>query len=522
MSRGARDGNDLAEPSTPNRVKRTMLTDRTTRIRSVATLLLALTLGVGACGESLTAVNDNPNEPTAVPGAVILPNAIVDLANNMTNSFWHLSLFSTWSQQLSKIQYPDEDLYAIRADALQPFWDGWYNTGRDFQEVLLAGRETGNPNAEAIGRIMKSYTFRLITDAWGPAPYTEAFQLEEGNTTPAYDSQQAIYNGMLESLAAAEGMIEPGSAQYAITPSYDLIYAGDMESWKRFANSLRLMLAVRMSDVDAGTAAPAAQAAVSAGTFESNADNAALTFLGSAPNRNPIYVNGLGRDDQRPSETMLSVMRDFQDPRLPVYARPASNASPDDPLEVRYQGAYPSRVQQPLEWADIARIGGLWRDNPDTPYIFLSYAQVLFYKAEAALDGMIAGSAQDFYEQGIQAAMEMYGIDPGEVDAYMARDGVAWGTGGMEPIQQIGIQKWLATYMGDALDTYSEIRRLGYPDIQPGADAFDVNAGHVPARILYPPQEQSLNGSSYQAGVSMLGGDDMGTELWWDPSGDAP
>lgn len=484
----------------------------------MASLLLALTLMVGACGESLTDTNANPNEPTAVPGEAILPNGIVDLANNMTDSFWELSLFSTWSQQLAKIQYDDEDVYALRADALQPFWDGYYNVGRDFQEIIDAAQENGNQGGEGIGRVLKSFTFHLIVDAWGPAPYSEAYQLDEGNTTPAYDSGRDIYNALLSNLATADGLLASATGSYG--GQNDLIYGGDLAKWRKFANSLRLMLAVRMSSADQAAAAPIVQAAVSAGTFTSNADNATLDYLSSSPNRNPIYVNGLSRDDQRPSETMLSVMRDLNDPRIGIYAKPALSSSESDPMDVRFAGEYNGTNGARSSFSEIARIGGFWRDNADAPFHFMTYAQVLFYKAEAAQKGMIGGSAQDYYEQGIQAAMDLYDVPQSEVDAYMAQDGVAWGTD--DPMKLIGIQKWLGNYMGDALDAYAEIRRLGYPAIAPGPDAQPVNGGHPPTRILYPPFEQTLNGSSYQGGVSMLGGDAMSSTIFWDMSGDNP
>lgn len=492
-----------------------MTNNRTTRIWSVASLLLALTLMVGACGESLTDTNANPNEPTSVPGEAILPNGIVDLANNMTDSFWELSLFSTWSQQLAKIQYDDEDVYAVRADALQPFWDGYYNVGRDFQEIIDAAQENGNDAGEGIGRVLKSFTFHLIVDAWGPAPYSEAYKLEEGNTTPAYDSDAAIYDALLSSLATADGLLAGATGSYG--GQNDLIYGGDLAKWRKFANSLRLMLAVRMGN------ASQASSAVSAGTFQSNADNATLHYLSSSPNRNPIYVNGLSRDDQRPSETMLSYMRDLNDPRIGIYAKPALSSSESDPMDVRFAGEFNGTNGARSSFSEIARIGGFWRDNPDAPFHFMTYAQVLFYKAEAAHTGMISGgdaAAQQYYEDGIQAAMDLYDVPQSEVDAYMAQDGVAWGTD--DPMKLIGIQKWLGTYMGDALDVYAEIRRLGYPEIEPGPDAQPVNGGHPPTRILYPPYEQTLNGSSYQGGVSMLGADNMSSTIFWDMNGDVP
>lgn len=503
----------MSENGTPRR--RGWRTMSTPRMSAATALLLALSLALGGCGEGLTDVNENPNEPTDVPAATILPNGIRALGNTMWNSFWHMSLFATWSQQLSQIQYPDEDRYAVRQSVLQGFWDGFYDVGKDFQTIIAKGQEDGDPNVEAVGRIMKSYTFQLVADAWGPAPYSQALGLEEGIGAPPYDADRAIYEGILADLAAAASMIQVGGNPFG---NNDLIYGGDMGQWQRFANSLRLKLAMRMSSVDPGTAAPIVADAVAAGTFQSNADNAVLNYLTSSPNRHPIFENGLSRDDHAPSETMLSLMRDWDDPRLDIYAKPAPNSSPDDPPEVRFAGALPGMSKQPhASLNDIARIGAFWRDNPSAPAVLMSYAEAAFFKAEAAHRGFIGGSAQAFYEDGVRAALEQYGIDDAAVAAYLAQPGVAWGTGGMEPLQQIGIQKWMALYNGSSTEAYAEIRRLGYPAIQPGPDAVSVNSGHIPTRIQYPPLEESLNRQSYQEALQMLGGGNtMAGVLFWD------
>lgn len=487
-------------------------------IRSPSTvgLLFALSLAALGCGESLTAVNENPNEPTDVPAATILPNAAAGLGNTLWSSFWHMSLFATWSQHYSQIQYPDEDRYNVRQSVLQGYWDRFYDVAKDFHTIAGKGEATGQPNVEAVGLIMKAFTFQLIADAWGPAPYSEALSLEQGNATPAYDSGREIYEALLADLESAQGMITAGSDPFG---SNDLVYGGDMEKWRRFANSLRLRLAMRMSSVDPTAAAPIVADAVAAGTFASNADNAVLSYLETDPNRHPIFENGLTRDDHAPSETMLAIMRSLDDPRIPIYARAAPNSSPADPLEVRYAGAFPGRSSQPhASLNDIARIGAFWRDDPSAPAVFLSYAEVAFFQAEAALRGFIGGSAQEFYEAGVRAALEQYGVDGAAVDAYLAQAGVAWGTGGLQQMEQIGVQKWLALYNGNALEAYAEIRRLGYPAIQPGPNAMSVNGGHPPTRIQYPPLEESLNGQAYQEALTILGGaNTMSGVLFWDP-----
>lgn len=482
--------------------------------------LLAIVFVLGACSDTLTEVNQNPNAPTAVPPATLLPEAIGATGDLMWGSFWHLSTWSVFAQSVSQIQYADEETYDVRISSLQGYWDGFYQGPlEDFQTVIEGAQERNQPNIQAVGLIMKSYAFNALTDAYGPVPYSAALQLESGNQTPAYDPTEAIYTGMLEDLNQATQLIDPNNVDPALA-SNDILFGGDMERWRRFANSLRLKLAMRISDVAEGTAAPIVQDAVSSGVFQSNAQHARLDYT-TGQNRNPIYVNGLSRDDHAPSAVMLTMMREWEDPRISVYAKPVAGTSPGAPLSERYKGGLIARPERPL--SEISRIGAFWRNNADAPQWFMSYAEVEFFKAEAALRGFISGSAQEYYEAGIRAAMNQYGITGQAVDDYLQQEGVAW-SGGEDAMQKIGVQKWLALYMGgSSIEQYSEVRRLGYPAIEPGPQALNVNSGHPPTRIPYPSTEQSLNRESYQAAVEMLGGsDDYAATLYWDPDGLVP
>lgn len=494
----------------------------TTKLRvAVPAVLVAAVLALGACDESLTEVNENPNAPTSVPASTLLPEAISSTGDLVWNSFWHMYIWGTWTQNTALIQYPDEERYDVRVSSMDGFWNAFYQgPGKDFQTVIEGAEEAGNPNVQAVGLIMKSYVFQLVADAWGPAPYSEALRLEEGNQTPAYDHDRDIYEGMLADLEQAVNLIDPGQVAPRL-PENDILYGGDMTKWKRFANSLRLKLAMRMSSVDEGTAAPIVADAVSSGVFESNTDAARLDYTGGQ-NRNPTYVDGLTRDDHAPGEPMLSRMRDWRDPRVPVYAKPCPNCDPSDPWDVKYIGGTIAQGGEPRPLGDIARIGAFWRDDPAAPQWFMTKAEVDFFKAEAARRGMIGGDAGAFYEEGIRASMNQYGISGTEVDDYLAEPGVAWDAG-TDAMKKIGTQKWIALYMGgSALEAYSEIRRLGYPAITPGPQALNVNSGHPPTRMPYPPLEQSLNNESLQGGISMLGADDMASTLFWDPDGLVP
>src|SRR5205807_3404413 len=142
----------------------------------------------------------------------------------------------------------------------------------------------------------------------------------KGDTLVAakYDSQQAIYTALCADLAKASGQIDPAGIGFT---TGDIMYGGDMTQWRKFANSLRLRLAMHLANVDPATARSEAQAAVTAGVFDSSGDNAQLMYLAGAPNQNPIYNDARGRDDYGMSKTYVDSLMSWKDPRLPVFAQ---------------------------------------------------------------------------------------------------------------------------------------------------------------------------------------------------------
>src|SRR5574342_541048 len=283
----------------------------------ILSVLAAALLVNTACGD-LTSVNTNPNGPTDVPPPSILTNATVNVVNTVFGpSFSSLDIRGggLWVQYYSEIQYRDEDKYILRS-GISGGWGMYNGPLEDFQRMIDKGVAASTPNWEAVGRIMKSYTFSVMTDAMGDLPYSEALK---GNAilAPKYDTQQSIYDSLFVDLTTASGQIDPAGIGFA---TGDVLYGGNMTKWQKFANSLRLRLAMHLSNVDPAKAQAEAAAAVAAGVFASNADNAALVYLAAAPNQNPIYTNSLTRDDYGMSKTFVDSLLSWSDPRLAVFA----------------------------------------------------------------------------------------------------------------------------------------------------------------------------------------------------------
>lgn len=477
----------------------------------VATLLVGLGLAAAACSDGLTDVNNDPNAPTAVPAEFLLPSAIQAGVDNAFSAGEMLQHSAIWAQQFAQIQYPDEEQGNVRASRMDAYWDGYYQGPlNDIQSVINIGIEENHVNAEGVGRIWKSWLFSMVTDLWGDVPYSQALQGME-NTTPTYDSQSDIYAGLLADLEAGAGLLNAGAQDFG---SGDILYANDFAKWKKFANSLRMRLAMRMSGVNPSGAQSAFVAAYNAGGFTSNADNAFFYWSG-APYENPFYENWTGRDDNSISRTMVQILKDLDDPRLALYAEPAASDG-----EYRGHENGVDDLPQGQSLADISRIGDFWRANgAATPTAIMTYSEVLFLQAEAAARGWISGDPEALYLAAIEANMNQYdgeGVGPSdaEIAAYLANPDIAYGG-----LDDIHLQKWISLYM-NGHEAWANVRRTGVPARPVGAGLL-AQLGSIPVRFSYPADEQSLNAANLSAAMAAQGmsSPDLVTELWWDPAG---
>ena len=271
------------------------------------TSALALALLASGCDNSgLTGINKNPNAPGSVTPQFLFPTAITDVVGRARGGSFDLTLTSLWAQHIAMDRFTDEDTYSIRPDNINGYWSGFYAGGlQDLATILAHTSQKDSANIVAPALVMKSWTFGIMTDIWGDIPYSQANK-SDPSSPPQYDPQKTIYAGILADLKTASDISAPGGANYGTA---DLIYNGDATKWKKFANSLRLRYALRLSKVDPTTAQTQVAAAIAAGVFTSNADNALLKWPGDGTNNNPIYNNFVTRDDQHMSQTLVNTLK---------------------------------------------------------------------------------------------------------------------------------------------------------------------------------------------------------------------
>lgn len=478
------------------------------KLKIIYTLLWVLPVLVllASCQKQLEDINRNPNETAEPQPDYLLSNGI----KSSVDTYWgpEATMEGTllYIQYWAKIQYTDPDRYIPSAANIQTVWSNFYAQGiQDFTTLGQLGDSLHNPNYKAVAVIMRSWLFQVVTDLFGNAPYTQAANIQQ-YLTPKYDEQEDIYQGILAELKAAVAQID----EVGNPIQGDLLFNGKMLRWKKFANSLRLRIALRIADRLPGDAKEVFDeiGANDALLIASNAENVQLNYLAS-PNQNPVGRNRETRNDYRISKTIVDKLKALNDPRLTIYAAFPKDTSVHQIIGVTNGLAVDSAAR--LGFDKTSDAGAVFTATT-APAVLFTYAELLFIKAEAAQRGWLSGVAADYYRQAITASLKQYGIADGDVSAYLAQASVAYNTANFK--QSIGDQKWLALF-SNSLEAFAEWRRLDYPRLTP-AYTTALATGLMPLRFTYPSTEQAVNRVNYRAAVASQGADLLTTRLWFD------
>ena len=395
-------------------------------------------------------------------------------------------------------------------------WETFFQRIRDAKVLEQIAVEEGISSYEGVSKVMQVWMFSILTDMWGDIPYSEVAQANQENYFPAYDEQRTIYMGMLEELKSASNILGASTA----TLKGDLLFDGDLSKWRMFANSLRLRLALRLSEADAALAE-----SVISEIYEnqaqypimtSNEDNATLQFLPSNPDAHPNTEESVYRvgsfNEYRISENFVGLLEEFDDPRLQFFADPTANSVENGTPAI--EGMQNGIVDGP---AYEYKGGDAFLSKFNIDYFYLQanandarlmiFSEVAFILSEAAQRGWISADAQNLYEEGVQANFAYWGVAM-PVD-YFSRAGVAYD----DSLKTIMNQKYIALFYTD-YQGFIEFKRTGFPDtIAPGPDAFyDI----YPSRFEYPSEEQALNAENYNAAADRMGGDEITSKVWWE------
>jgi hypothetical protein len=475
-------------------------------MKKISILFIAL-LGLfsASCDKDFDEVNVDPNNPVAVPAHLLLGNIVRVNQNVIYGMQQGGDMGMCWAQHVSKVQYNDEERYIPRRGAIDGIWDVLYaSVISDSKSMYDLAEDEGNTNLQGVSLILQANTFQILTDLYGPVPYTEA--CDPNILKPAYDSQEIVYKGILDLLTRADALLANGSG--SIPASSDLIYGGDTSKWRKLGNSLKLKALMRISKAPGTNVAGQIQALVSSGNLMSSInDSAQIKYISAQPDANPIYetiVFGT-RSEYKVSSVLVTKLTALNDPRLPVFAA-KNNAG-------LYVGNIPG-VENPGNYNGFSSFGSFYL-SATLPGVMLSYAQSEFLVAEAINEGYAAGgnaAALVRYKNAITANFAYNGI-AASAPAYVNLPNIEF-TNQADARLKIGEQKWFALF-GQGFEAWTEWRRTGIPALSPVANAAP-GVPTIPSRLFYNSIENSLNKANYEAASATLtGGDKLTSRLWW-------
>ncbi len=475
-------------------------------------LILAVTVTsvtLSACTKDFPEKNANPNAISEVTPNLLLPGILKTTINHMVDQSWGIG--NIVIQHTAKIQFVSEDRYTWGDRS--GLWNTMYGKMRDVEILANMAEERNLPNYKAVALILKSWMYALLTDAYGDVPYTEATKGLDGLLTPKYDSQESIFEGIQADLTTAINTFDAA----ANSIEGDMLFNGDFEKWKKLAYGLKLRYYLRISSKKDVKAEMQAIVGNPANLFESNADNATLTYLTISPNQFPLHTTRAGSFDEfRLSKTLGDKLTTLDDPRIEVFAQKAVATG-------TYVGV-PNGLNEvdALAYAggpnNVSRVGSYYFLDAITQrglsiakgYV-MGYPELQFILAEAVQKSLVTTgqTAEWHYEEGVKSSFSYFDITmPAN---YLTRTGVAFSAANADEL--IGTQKWISLFF-TGLEAWFDWRRTRIPDIQPGI--ANVNNDRIPIRFAYPRLEQTLNTSSRTQAISAQGwSEDTYNEKVW-------
>ena len=494
--------------------------------------------------------NNNNNDTTDIvivgdPGDYIFNftyNGIVDNHQRTTNLYHDL-----YAHYFANNKFEASNHYLYRDDWMKFRWEQFYtNRFQEFKninKICLQDKDTYFRNAYHIAWINFYLLTSLMTDTYGPVPCGSVIKNMEyeiandeivDNPDIYYDTQQEIYDRMFKRLAAHQDSIilAAGGDTYSYNEREN-IYGGDPDKWKKFANSLRLRLAMRISNIDPTRSRMEAEAAIADGLMLSNEDTYAVNYNWPDGHENDYSLVGFLWGDvvmSKDLENMYKQQSTILDPRCSrSWYR---NLSPHSDILQFVEAPFGEYVGNDNGAENVVhhdsrfsylkskmgeRNNDFWYDY-NRPMEVLNYAEVCFLLAEASLRGYAGAtkSPEEYFLDGIRASMEYYNIPQSEADEYINNlKNDPFDGGNKEAVlEQIINQKWLANFPNGA-EGWADFRRTDYPALSQIVSnrSSDVEQGKFIKRINYPVSEHDLNAANV---YYSYGNDSKGTKLWWD------
>ena len=504
---------------------------------SVAAVFL---LFISSCEKGLEDLNRNKVSPTSLEPPLLLNQAIVNSSHPFKTLVFDMGIVQQLVSPNGGVLAGANFNQDSRDVTSQPVWAVYYqNVIKYTHDAIVKVKDIpARSNLYNMARIYQAFSYMILTDEYGDIPYTQG---GAGYTDqiffPAYDKQQDIYSNIIKELTEAGAAL---STTVTIETS-DILYAGNINQWKKFANSLLLRAGMRLIKKDAAKAQAVVTAAINAGVITSNADNAYIRHDANFTHPIGAGLNGTEAANFYLTKPFVDQLKNTNDPRLSAIA-------------VRYIGAKSGNDQTAGAGVTTGsvQIGmPMGKDNgtvttqatadglasfydysqadrrrilkTTSPAFLVTASQNLLLIAEARFRGWIStGSAAQYFSDGIKAHMDqMVTFDPAVAvsaaarDTYVSNNPLNNGT----ELEQINTQYWISSFLNGP-EAFANFRRSGFPVLTPNPygqpNNPDVPNGTFIRRLTYPTSELSVNTTNVNTAISNQGPDVLSTKVWWD------
>lgn len=483
-------------------------------LKLIAFILLA-SISIISCTKDFETINTDPNRIDQIsPGTLLNPIIYTVAGFNMQRCD-----DITFNLMQVALPYPSATgglhRYDISENAGNGTWNTYYLWLNNVREMYNASVKADDKNYQAIALTLNAWIYSNLTDCFGDVPMSEASKAEEGILHPKFDSQKDIYTALLASLDSANNLYNTSKSMLFGT---EILYGNNVTKWKKFTNSLRMRLLLRLSKrTEVGSYALIKAMMDNPSkypVFSSNDDGAALKLTGITPLTSPWGRPIDFTTFRAVAKFFLDSLNAFNDPRRARFATQARNASgtgnigyvgiPSGYTGSESQFTYiPSNVNVALVTASSSSV---------TPMsvVLMPYAEVEFTKAEVEFQQGNHAAAKTAYEKGVKASIEQWGaVMPAD---YFTNATYAEATAYNNTLHRILLQKYYALFFVD-YQAWFEHRRTGMP-------VLPVNSGiagkQMPTRFRYPINIRSMNPDNYKKAVETMGGDENTTKVWWE------
>ena len=515
-------------------------------IKSLAVAAMALTATMSSCDMGdFGNINANPNKPSEAYTDMLFTYSAQWVRGFTMNS----SGYDPWMQlRTGYLSESKNNQYGGLTNTVSFGTASYYyyyiknlntiierNSNEETKNALSVTAFGDNANQIAVARTLRAFYFMTLTDILGPLPYSEAFKGEsEGIWSPKYDSQEDIYAALDADLVEAYSQFNTAGKLSAA----EILYNGDISKWKKFNASLRMMMAIKMADVDPANGKARFAKAYADGGMTEVSDGFHYTFDASNANYSAwmYYVGNMNYGSRGenfvPNAFIVDALKEYNDPRMFSYFTLSGykGTAPGDPADINAYKGVPFGFQSNDEVVSAAEgcasVNATYC-NAGATYGLITTARTLLVEAEAAVLGWINADPKALYEAGIRASFDFQATYHSDVtklggenciEEYLASEKVALSSDKETALKQIVTQRFLAGFMTDAIESWSDWRRYNIPYMPLTEHQVTEGNYDYPYRMTYDPSEKETNEENTNAAIQQwLGGEDsLWKRVWWD------